>query len=98
MQAGELTTFLVSDTGRIIGWTTNGTRVMLMLLENPGDAGVHAIDPGGRGQSGGYVMDNGQLDTYMDADTVPLREGQRLLASLLSDGGFPPDAPVQVDR
>ena len=90
MRAGELTTFLESDAGRIIGWSTNQERVMLMLLDEVGDAGEHAVDPTGQGQSSGYVMDNGQLDTYPDADTVPLIEAQRLLVSLVTDGSFPP--------
>ena len=98
MRAGELTTFLQSDTGRIIGWTTNRERVMLMVLNGVGDAGEHAVDPSGQGQSTGYALDNGQVDTYPDADTVPLPEAQRLLMSLVTGGTFPPDAPVKVVR
>ena len=98
MRAGELTTFLHSDTGRIIGWTTNRERVMLMVLDGVGDAGEHAVDPSGEGQSTGYVLDNGQADTYPDSDTVPLPEAQRLLMSLVTGGTFPPDAPVKADR
>jgi hypothetical protein len=98
MRAGELTTYLESDAGRIIGWSTNQERVMLMLLNGIGDAGEHALDPTGQGQSTGYVMDNGQVDTYPDADTIPVPEAQALLLSLVTHGTFPPDAPVQVDR
>ena len=98
MRAGELTTFLESDGGRIIGWSSNQERVMLMVLNGVGDAGEHAIDPTGRGQSTGYVMDNGQVDTYPDADTIPLPEAQRLLLSLVTQGTFPLETPVQVDR
>jgi hypothetical protein len=90
MRAGELTTFLQSDTGRIIGWTTNRERVMLMVLNWVGDAGEHAVDPSGQGQSTGYALDNGQVDTYSDADTVPLPEARRLLMSLVTGGGLPP--------
>ena len=98
MGAGELTIFLESDQGRIIGWSTNQERVMLMLLTGVGDAGEHALDPTGQGQSTGYVMDNGQVDTYPDTDTIPLPEARRLLLSLVTHGTFPPEAPVQVDR
>jgi hypothetical protein len=62
------------------------------------DAGEHAVDPAGHGHSTGYVLDNGQVDTYPDADTIPLPEAQRLLLSLVTRGTFPPDAPVHVDR
>ena len=98
MKSGELTTYLESDAGRIIGWSTNRARVMLMLLDGVGDPGEHAMDPNGQGESTGYVLDNGQVDTYSDADTVPLAEAQRLLVSLVTDGNFPRDAAVQVDR
>jgi hypothetical protein len=97
-RAGELTTFLESDAGRIIGWSTNRERVMLMVLNGVGDPGEHALDPTGQGESTGYVMDNGQSDTYPDADTIPLPEAQRLLLSQVTHGTFPPDAPVHVDR
>ena len=43
-------------------------------------------------------MDNGQVDSYPDADTVPVADGRRLLVSLLTRGSFPVDTPVQVDR
>ena len=98
MRAGDLTTYLKSDAGRIIGWSTNGERVMLMVLERIGDAGEHALDPAARGESTGYAMENGQVDTYADADTVPLSEAKRLLSSLVTSGTFPSDASVGVDR
>ena len=98
MSAGELTTFLESDRGRIIGWSTNGDRVMLMVLNGVGDAGEHVQDPTGQGESTGYVMDNGQVDTYPDADTIPLPEAQRLLLALVTHGAFPAHTPVQIDR
>ena len=97
MSAGDLTTYLESDAGRIIGWSTNRERVMLMLLDGVGDAGEHALDPTAQGESTGYVRDNGQVDTYRDADTVPVPEAKRLLSSLVTRGTFPPGAPVQVD-
>ena len=98
MRVGELTTYLESDAGRIIGWSTNRERVMLILLAGVGDAGEHAVDPTGQGESTGYVLDNGQVDEYRDADTIPLPEAKRLLSSLVTHGTFPPDAPVHVDR
>jgi hypothetical protein len=98
MRAGDLTTFLESDEGRIIGWSTNRERVMLMVLNGVGDAGEHALDPTGQGESTGYLMDNGQVDTYPDADTIPLPEAQRLLLNLVTQGTFPPEAAVHVDR
>ena len=98
MRAGELTTFLESDQGRIIGWSTNGERVMLMLLDGVGDAGEHVQDPAGEGESTGYVMDNGQVDTYPDVDTIALPAAQELLLALVTRGTWPPETAVSVDR
>ena len=66
---------------------------MLMLLNEVEDAGEHARDRRGQGRSTGYVMDNGQVDTYPDADTIPLTEAQRLLFNLVTNG-----TAGQVDR
>ena len=98
LKAREPTTFLKSDAGRIIGWSTNRERVMLIFLDGVGDAGEHAVDPTGHGESIGYVMDNGRVDTYYDADTMPLPEARRVLLSLVTGGTFPPDSPGHVDR
>lgn len=85
--AGELTAWLESSHGRTVGLVTNGTRAMLVLMEHEGDAGFHAVDPGATDATeGGYLLDNGQVDTYADRDTVPLPEALRALVVLVGAG------------
>jgi len=69
-----------------------------MLLKGVGDAGEHVRDPAGEGESPGFVMDNGQVDTFPDVDTIPLRKAQHLLLALVTRGKWPPDTAVSVDR
>lgn len=85
--AGELTAWLESSLGRTVGLVTNGTRAMLVLIEHEGDAGFHAVDPGATDATeGGYLLDNGQVDTYADRDTVPVPEALRAVAVLVGTG------------
>jgi hypothetical protein len=95
---GELTTWLESDSGRIVGWVTNRERVMLMVMDRPGDAGEHAIDPDAPGSSSGFVLENGQSDEYADRDTVTTERARRILRSVLTTGQVPPGEPWEVDR
>ena len=97
---GTMTTWLESSLGRRIALVSNGPRAMVLLLEHyDGDPGEHAIDSaGGAGSSGGFVLDNGQVDEYADRDTVPMGEALRIVAHLVSDGVPPSDASWQVDR
>src|SRR5690349_5159442 len=72
---GLMTTWLESSRGRTLALVSNGPRAMVMLLEHhEGDPGEHAIDPADIGSSGGFVLENGQVDEYPDHDTVPIRE------------------------
>ncbi|MEU1077230.1 MULTISPECIES: hypothetical protein [unclassified Streptomyces] len=50
---------------------TNTERAMVMLLEEEGDPGGHAVAPGTQGSSGGFVLANGQDDEHPDENTVP---------------------------
>ena len=96
---GTMTTCLESSRGRTIYFVSNGSRAMVMLLEHSdGDPGEHAIDPAGAGSSGGFVLENGQVDDYPDHDTVPLGEALRIVAHLVAEGVPPSDASWQVDR
>ncbi len=96
---GSMTTWLESSRGRTITLVSNGFRAMLMLLEHSdGDPGEHAIDPAGVGSSGGFVLENGQVDDYPDQDTVPMGEALRILAHLVAEGVPPSDASWHVDR
>lgn len=91
-------TCLESDRGRVIMFATNGERAMLVLLEGEGDAGEHAVDPSASGVSGGFVLDNGQVDEYENRDTVVLVEGLRILQQLVAVGVPPADTAWEVDR
>jgi hypothetical protein len=95
---GELTTWLESDSGRTVGWVTNRQRVMLMVMNHPGDAGEHAIDPDARGSSSGFVLENGQSDEYADRDTYATKNARRNLQSMLTTGQEPPGEPWEIDR
>jgi len=96
---GTMTTCLESSRGRTIYVVSNGSRAMVMLLEHmDGDPGEHAIDPAGVGTSGGFVLENGQVDEYADRDTVPMGEALRIVAHLVAEGVPPGDASWQVDR
>ncbi|WP_020578287.1 hypothetical protein [Actinopolymorpha alba] len=82
-----MTTWLESSRGGTIALVSNGSRAMVMLLEHDdGDPGEHAIDPGGVGSSGGFVLENGQVDEYPDRDTVPMGDALRILVYLVSEG------------
>lgn len=81
---GILTTWFESDAGRMLAVVTNGERAMVMLLREPGDAGEHAVDRHAEdATSGGYVLDNGQVDTYPDRDTVPFETALELAAAVI---------------
>ena len=96
---GTMTTLLESSRGRTIHLVSNGSRAMVMLLEHSdGDPGEHAIDPAEVGTSGGFVLENGQVDEYADRDTVPLGEALRIVVHLVAAGVPPDDAAWHVDR
>ena len=69
---GELWTHLLSGSGLALMFVTNGERAMVVLVGHEGDAGQHLVDAGASGESTGFMLDNGQVDTYANQDTVPL--------------------------
>src|SRR5690242_3359277 len=83
---GTLTTYFRSDLGRLLAFVSNGTRAMVVLMSGEGDPGEHAVSPGAAGSSDGYVLDNGQEDTYEDADTIPLPDALEALCSIIDSG------------
>ncbi|MFD6916820.1 hypothetical protein [Streptomyces virginiae] len=95
---GQLETWLTSSSGRSLAFVTNTERAMVMLLEDAGDPGEHAVDPGAQGSSGGFVLCNGHDDEYPDEDTVPIREAFRLVQHIVGTGSWPTDARRVVDR
>jgi hypothetical protein len=95
---GMLTTYFRSDLGRLLVIVSNGARAMVVLMNGEGDAGEHAVSPGATGSSDGYVLDNGQVDTYEDADTVALGDALKAVRSVIDSGRPPPETPWSVDR
>ena len=99
LESGVLCTWFEGDAGRRIAFVTNGSRAMVLRLDHDaGDPGEHAIDPGATGVSGGFMLENGQVDEYADTDTVALHEGLRILRHLVAEGEPPSDANWQIDR
>ena len=79
-------TWFESESGAVLAVVTNGHRVMVMLLRDTGDAGEHAIDASAADDtSTGYVLANGQIDTYADRDTVPFHDAMIRVACVLDD-------------
>jgi hypothetical protein len=85
--AGNQMVTLTSSLGRILLVVTNGTRAMVVLMDTVGDAGQHATDPDAPGVSGGFVLDNGQVDEYANADTVELEEALVAVRQLVAGLG-----------
>jgi predicted type IV restriction endonuclease len=91
-------TWFECDSGALLAVVTNGQRAMVMLLREPGDAGEHAIDESAvEGTSSGYVLANGQVDTYADRDTVPFDDAMIRVACVL-DEHVRPASEWKVDR
>jgi len=98
MADGTLTTSFETDRGRIMADVTNGLRAMVMLLDEPGDRGEHAIDPDAPGEQCGYVLENGQHDTYANRDTVALDVALALVEHLADHGRPSADVAWEIDR
>ncbi|MGW9448674.1 hypothetical protein [Streptomyces sp. NPDC055632] len=98
IDSGQLETWLTSSSGRSLAFVTNTERAMVMLLEDEGDPGEHAVAPGAQGSSDGFVLSNGQDDEYPDEDTIPIREAFRLVKQIVATGAWPTDAHWVVDR
>lgn len=95
---GAMTTYLGSDSGRILVVVSNGDRAMVVLMSGEGDPGEHATSPGAAGSSDGYLLENGQEDTYEDADTVPLADALTAVRLIVDSGRPPAEQSWAVDR
>jgi hypothetical protein len=60
---------------------------MLVLMDGEGDAGRHATDPGATGLSGGYLLDNGQVDEDADNDTIELELALTVVCDVVGGSG-----------
>ncbi|MET7507242.1 hypothetical protein [Streptomyces albidoflavus] len=98
IDSGQLETWLTSSSGRLLAFVTNTERAMVMLLEEEGDPGEHAVDPGAEGTSDGFVLCDGQEDEYPDEDTVPVGEAFGLVEHIVGTGSWPADARWVDDR
>lgn len=98
INCGHLETWMTSSFGRSLAFVTNNERAMVMLFEEEGGPGEHAVDPGAEGSSDGYVLSNGQHDAYLDADTVPVHEAFRLVQRIVRTGSWPEETRRVVDR
>ena len=98
IEGGRRETWLASSSGRALGLVTNTERAMVMLLDGDGDPGEHAVEPGARGSSAGFVLSNGQHDEYPNEDTVAIGEAFRIVDHIVSRGSWPPDTQRVADR
>jgi hypothetical protein len=74
---------------------TNGVRAMLVLWGRAGhDEGLQAIDPtAGDDSQGGYILENGQHDSYADRETVPLDQAIEAVRYIVDNAT--PDPRIQ---
>jgi hypothetical protein len=91
-------TWFENEQGQQLAVITNGTRAMVMLMHGDGDPGEHLIDPHGEGRSDGFLLANGQVDTYADRDTVVFSVAGRAVAHLIDHGVWPDAVTVEDDR
>ncbi|MEU6950065.1 hypothetical protein ABZ957_33305 [Streptomyces sp. NPDC046316] len=98
IDSGQLETWLTSSSGRSLAFVTNTERAMVVLLEEEGDPGEHAVDPGAEGSSDKFVLSNGQHNEYPDEDTVPIGEAFGLVEHIVGRGSWPAEARWVVDR
>ncbi|WP_371677472.1 hypothetical protein [Streptomyces sp. NBC_01276] len=80
--------------GRLLSVVTNGERAMVALVDGEGDPGEHLVDPRAEGVSGGYLLSNGQIDTYSDRETVPFPVACRAVEHFIEHDAWPHDVVV----
>jgi hypothetical protein len=95
---GQLETWLAHDTGRSLAVISNRVRTMVMLLDEPGDPGGHAVDPTAAGSQDGYLLGNGQRDTYDNRDTVLLDAALHAVQHIVEHGEPPEGMAWHSDR
>ncbi|MFB0633449.1 hypothetical protein [Streptomyces sp. AB3(2024)] len=89
-------TWFEDGRGRLLSLVTNGERAMVALVDGAGDPGEHLVDPRAEGISGGYLLSNGQIDTYSDRETVAFSVACRAVEHFIEHDAWPHD--VVVDR
>ncbi|NXY96488.1 hypothetical protein HYE82_19255 [Streptomyces sp. BR123] len=76
---------------------TNGERAMVALLDGEDNPGEHLVDPRGESSSDGYVLSNGQVDSYADRDTVAFDVAGHAVAYFIEHGTWPAEVTVEGD-
>jgi hypothetical protein len=86
--AGQLMIWFDHPEDKSLSLVTNGRRAMVTVWGRRGyDEGVNAVDPdAGDGEQGGYVLDNGQDDSYPDASTVELEKAIEAVRYVIDQG------------
>ncbi|MEU6676178.1 hypothetical protein [Streptomyces sp. NPDC046925] len=80
-------------------WMVVGRQgALVMLLDGEGGPGEHAVESGVPGSSEGFVLSNGQHDTYPNEDTVPIGEAFAIVGHIIGRGSWPSDARWVADR
>lgn len=95
---GSLETWLEHENGTVLAVVSNKVRAMVMMLDEPGDPGAHAIDPDAIGHQDGYLLGNGQNDTYDNRDTVVLDQALHAVRHIVEHGRPPTDIAWHSDR
>ncbi|MFE5540941.1 hypothetical protein [Streptomyces sp. NPDC056492] len=91
-------TWFEDGRGRLLSVLTNGERAVVSLRDDAGDPVEHLVDPTGTGNSGGYAMHDGQIDSHRDRDTVPFPLACLAVAHFMDHGLWPDDVTVENDR
>lgn len=98
LEHGHRETWLEHDRGGLLAVVTNQIRALVMLLDEPGDPGGQAVDPTATGRQDGYILDNGQDDTYDNRDTIPLDRALHTVEHIVDHGRPPADVDWQINR
>lgn len=99
VSAGGGEIWIEHQRGPILGLVLGGTRAMVLRLEEPGDAGFHAIDPKASPEpSAVYVLANGQVDQYGDRETVDTRHVVPIVVHFLATTDRWPGVAWQDDN
>jgi hypothetical protein len=96
VEQGQLETWLEHDQGKRLAVVSNRIRALVLLIDDPGDAGVHAIDPAGKGRQDGYVLGDGRRDIHDNRDTLPLGQALRTVEHIVEHDCPPADVSWQL--
>lgn len=99
ISAGRCEFWFERDDGVVLALLTNTSRASVMLLADSDDPGEHAVSPtAGPAISSGFRLENGQVDTYPDTDTIPLDSAIQAAEHVVRHGEWPRDTVLLSDR